>query len=198
MLPRSFFFVRHGETDWNRDGILQGFNDIPLNDTGRAQAHAAIAVLRDHPVDRIVCSPLSRARETAAIINAALNKPVSFHDGIRERHFGAFEGKSKDEITRMRAEMMATGLPVEENGYPCPPGGETYGDFQARIMQAINDELHATPEQAVLFVCHGGVYRVLRRSLIGDVEESPNVKPFLFEKAAQSWAVKALAGMAKL
>lgn len=194
MLPRSFLFVRHGETDWNRQGVLQGFTDIPLNDTGRAQAQAAIALLQHHPIDRIVCSPLSRARETAEIINAVLQKPVSFHAGIRERHFGAFEGKGSDEITRMRTEMQERGLPVEENGYPCPPGGETYSDFQARIMSAITDELHATPEQAVMFVCHGGVYRVLRRSLIGDIEHSPNVKPFMFEKSSEAWAVRALAG----
>lgn len=194
MLPRSFLFVRHGETEWNRQGVLQGFTDISLNDTGRAQAQAAIALLRDHPIDRIVCSPLARARETTDIINAVLKKPVSMHEGIRERHFGAFEGKNRADITRMRAEMQASGLPDEENGYPCPPGGETYGDFQSRIMRAITDELHATPEQAVMFVCHGGVYRVLRRSLIGDIEESPNVKPFMFEKTDQSWAVRALAG----
>lgn len=192
MLPRSFLFVRHGETDWNRQGVLQGFNDIPLNDTGRAQAQAAIEVLKTQPIDRIVCSPLSRARETMEIINAVLQKPVNFHDGIRERHFGAFEGKGSDEITRMRNEMIASGMPVEDNGYPCPPGGETYSDFQTRIINAMTDELHATPEQAIMFVCHGGVYRVLRRSLIGDIEHSPNVKPFMFEKAAQNWAVRAV------
>lgn len=195
MLPRSFFFVRHGETDWNLQGVLQGFTDVPLNDTGRAQAQGAIEVLRDQPIDRIVCSTLSRARQTADIINAVLQKPVSFHEGIRERHFGAFEGKNSDEITRMRLDMQAQGLPVEENGYPCPPGGETYDAFKERIFSAMNDELHATPEQAVMFVCHGGVYRVLRRSLLGDVAHSPNVRPFAFERqdGGQGWSVRDLA-----
>lgn len=190
MLPRSFLFLRHGETDWNRQGILQGFTDIPLNEQGRAQAKAAIDILRNQSIDRIVCSPLSRARETMEIINADLRKPVSFHDGIRERHFGAFEGQSPEEITRMRSEMMASGAALEESGYPCPPGAETYADFRDRIITAIHDELHATPEQAVMFVCHGGVYRVLRRSLMGDIDHSPNVKPFVFEKAADRWQVQ--------
>ena len=193
MLPRSFLFVRHGETDWNRDGVLQGFNDIPLNDTGRAQAQAAIAVLKTQQIDRIVASPLSRARETADIINQTLKKPLSFHAGIRERHFGDFEGKSTGEIDRLRTALQGSGAVVEENGYPCPPGGESYADFKARIIGAMHDELHATPDQAVMFVCHGGVYRVLRRSLLGDIDHSPNVKPFLFAKTGDNWAVTAVA-----
>lgn len=192
MLSRSFLFVRHGETDWNLRGVLQGFTDVPLNETGRMQAQAAVAFLRDHPIDRIVCSPLARARETAEILNTALQKPVSYHPDIRERHFGAFEGKHEAEIAQIRKEMAARGEEMEENGYPCPPGAETYPAFQARIIAAINAELHATPQQAVMFVCHGGIYRVLRRCLLGDVEQSPNVKPFLFEKNADRWSVRAL------
>ena len=192
MLPRSFLFVRHGETDWNRNGLLQGFTDIPLNDTGRAQARDAINVLRDHPIDRIVASPLQRARHTAEIINEALQKPLSFCDGLRERHFGVLEGKTYDEMDRLRAELTAQGLPLEESGYPCPPQAETYADFKARIFASITRELSFNKTEKVMFVCHGGVYRVLRRSLIGDIEHSPNVKPFIFERDNDSWQVLAM------
>ncbi len=192
MLPSSFLFVRHGETDWNRNGVLQGFTDIPLNDHGRAQAHAAIAVLRDQPIDRIVASPLSRARETAEIFNTALRKPLSLHDGLRERHFGDFEGRTSDEINRLRRDMLAHGVAAEENGSPCPPDGESYADFKARIFAAFADEMAATPGQRILFVCHGGVYRVLRLSLLGSVTQSPNVAPYWFEKNNNAWSLRAL------
>lgn len=193
MLPRSFLFLRHGETDWNRDGRLQGFTDIPLNETGRAQATAAIALLRDQPIDRIVASPLQRARHTAEIINAVLQKPISFCDGLRERGFGIFEGKSFDEMAALRADLAAQGLPIEETGYPCPPEAETYVDFQTRIFASIQRELSFNKTEQVMFVCHGGVYRVLRRSLLGDIHHSPNVKPFVFQRADDQWQVLPLA-----
>jgi broad specificity phosphatase PhoE len=75
MLPRSFYFVRHGETDWNKEGRIQGHTDIPLNATGRQQAEHAAPVFLRRPIDIIVTSNLSRAYETASIINAALQKP---------------------------------------------------------------------------------------------------------------------------
>ena len=65
-------FIRHGQTDWNREGLLQGSSDIPLNDTGRAQARDALMTLRSMPWDVVVSSPLRRARETAQIIADAL------------------------------------------------------------------------------------------------------------------------------
>ncbi|MET0318796.1 MAG: histidine phosphatase family protein, partial [Rhodococcus fascians] len=64
--------VRHGETDWNLHGRLQGSSDIPLNDTGRAQAREAVYELSDHSWDLLVSSPLSRAAETADIIGSHL------------------------------------------------------------------------------------------------------------------------------
>lgn len=192
MIHRSFYFLRHGETDWNRRGIMQGFTDIPLNETGRAQARAAVDLFAGLPIDRIVASPLSRAHETAKIVNEKLQKPISLCEGLRERHFGAFEGKAATEIEALKAELGLQGLPPEENGYPCPPGAESYETFKARIVESLNTALQGHGEN-VLFVCHGGIYRVLRRSLMGDLANSGNVEPFLFEKGAAGWAVRALA-----
>lgn len=192
MIHRSFYFLRHGETDWNRRGIMQGFTDIPLNETGRAQARAAVDLFAGLPIDRIVASPLMRAHETAKIVNEKLQKPITLCEGLRERHFGAFEGKAAAEIEKLKEELGLQGLPPEENGYPCPPGAESYEIFKARIVESLNTALHGHAEN-VLFVCHGGIYRVLRRSLLGDLANSGNVEPFLFEKGADGWAVRALA-----
>lgn len=193
MLPRSFFFVRHGETDWNRNGVLQGFTDIPLNETGRAQARAAAAVVARHPIDRIVASPLSRAHETARLLNEVMQKPLSLCPDLRERNFGDLEGKTYAELEALRATAGQDGVAVEESGYPCPPRGEAYADFKARIVGSFTRALTAGDGGNVLFVCHGGIYRVLRRCLMNDVLHSGNVEPFHFEKGDGFWKVTALA-----
>lgn len=194
MLPRSFYFLRHGETDWNKQGLMQGHTDIPLNDTGRAQAEAAVAALSRVKIDRIVASPLVRAFETAEIVNRHLKINIVSEDGIRERHFGSMEGVTYAEMDRQRQQMMADGtLPVEENGYPCPPKAEPYGDFRARTIDALTRHMHAAPDENILFVAHGGVYRVLRRCLFAELDQSANAHPFFFERMDESlWRLRSV------
>lgn len=193
MLPCSFYFVRHGETDWNARGVTQGHTDIPLNDNGRRRAEAAVPALMRHQVDRIVCSTLSRARETAVIINKALNKPLHEHDGLRERSYGDFEGCGSADFDALRTRMRKEGLIAEETGYPCPPNAEPYETFKARIVAAMAEVCTAWPGENILFVAHGGVYRVLRRGLFSEVDQSPNVAPFHFEKGPTGWRLSLLA-----
>ena len=128
MIPRSFYFLRHGETDWNKQGLLQGHTNIPLNETGRRQAREIIPVLEKLPIDRIIASTLSRAQETAQIVNAVLNKPFAEDSQLWERHFGDFEGKTVDVIAAMKESANGEN---EENGYPCPPNAESYADLKA-------------------------------------------------------------------
>jgi len=183
MLPRSFYFLRHGETDWNKQGLMQGHTDIPLNATGREQARAAVAALARMPIDRIVASPLVRAYETAEIVNGGLQKPITTDVGLKERHFGSMEGVTHIEMDRQRSAWMADGsLEVEENGYPCPPDAEPYGVFKTRTIETFERHLGADTGGNVLFVAHGGVYRVLRRCLFTELDHSANAQPFYFEK----------------
>ncbi len=192
MISRSFYFVRHGETDWNREGVLQGFSDIPLNDTGRQQARVASALIASLPVTRLISSPLVRAAETARLINESLQKPIDHCADLRERHFGVFEGKSVREIEALKACMATDALAAEENGYPCPPEAESYAGFKTRTISSINKWLACHEGQTLMFVCHGGIYRVLRRALTGEVDASPNVQPYFFEKSGQTWLVHKL------
>jgi probable phosphoglycerate mutase len=143
-----FFLVRHGETDWNKKRIIQGVSDIPLNETGRAQAAAVAEILSSHRFDLLVSSPLSRALETATIIATKLGmpRPLLIEDLI-ERNYGAAEGTS--------------GLDLDKR-YPdrsLVPGQETREEVSLRVLGVIKDLSLRHPTADILAVAHGGVIR---------------------------------------
>ena len=107
----TFAFIRHGQTDWNRDLRMQGASDIPLNDTGRMQAAEAVAGLRNTQWDAIVSSPLSRARETAEIIARGLSIPLGpAYDNLVERNYGEAEGATAEDIAERWPDQPFPGL----------------------------------------------------------------------------------------
>jgi probable phosphoglycerate mutase len=93
--PTAFWFLRHGETDWNAEGLSQGHTDIPLNAVGLAQARRAALALVDRGIATIIASPLSRALRTAEIVAEALSLPVATDAGLMEVGFGVEEAGSK-------------------------------------------------------------------------------------------------------
>lgn len=165
--PVSFWYLRHGETDWNAQGLSQGNVDIPLNQTGLAQARAAAQMLRNRGITSIVASPLSRARVTAEIVAEVLDLPVTLDEGLREVRFGVQEGKP---MTQWFTDWVA--------GTWTPEGGEPFPILRTRSVTAINRALERPP--AVLVVAHGAVFRALR-SAMGIV---PNVRT---RNAAPIW-----------
>src|SRR5450830_661951 len=90
--------IRHGETAWNVDTRIQGHQDIALNTTGLKQADQVASALRDETVDAIYASDLQRAWQTARAIAQATGAPLSAEQGLRERHFGSFEGQTYAEL----------------------------------------------------------------------------------------------------
>ncbi len=147
-----FWYLRHGETDWNARNLSQGNVDIPLNANGIAQAHAAAGLLGGRGIASIVASPLSRARATAEIVGAALGLPVAIDPGLREVAFGVQEGQP---MSDWFADWIA--------GTATPAGAESFALLRARAVEAIN---RATPRPpAVLVVAHGGFFRALRTAM---------------------------------
>lgn len=142
------YLVRHGETDWNLAHRIQGATDIPLNDTGRAQAAATGRLLSRRKWDAIYSSPLSRALETASIIarEVGLPEPVVV-DSIVERNYGDAEGLADPEL----AARFPGDTPV--------PGRETREEVVGRVLPALLELAERHPEQAILVVSHGGVIR---------------------------------------
>lgn len=149
--------VRHGQTDWNLARRIQGSTDIPLNETGRADARTAAERLEGTTHHAIYSSPLLRARETAEIIasHLGLGAPVLVPD-IREREFGEGEGMLVSEYMQTYGDWLA---PV--------PGAETLDEVAERSMSALDaiardSRRRSTPvAESVIVVAHGGVIRSL-------------------------------------
>jgi broad specificity phosphatase PhoE len=152
LAPIPFWFLRHGETDWNAQGISQGNVDIPLNATGVAQARAAADKLRDRGIASIVASPLSRARVTAEFVGAALELPVAFDPDLREVAFGVKEGQA-----------MSGWFADWVSGAFTPEGAETFVALRRRAVAAVNRATVQPP--AVLVVSHGALFRSLRAAM---------------------------------
>ncbi|ABC82663.1 histidine phosphatase family protein [Anaeromyxobacter dehalogenans] len=160
---RHLLLVRHGETDWNAAGRLQGQTDVPLNANGRAQALALASRLRAEGVRAIGASDLSRARGTAEIVGGALGLEVALLDAdLRERGYGAWEGLTRGECAARHPEAWARH--VADPRTP-PPGGETAEALLARVVPAIHRAAERLASPAVL-VTHGGVMRAFLSAVL--------------------------------
>lgn len=94
----GILLTRHGQTEWNVLGKVQGRADIELNEKGIKQAQETGEVLKNEKIDLIICSPLIRAKQTAKIINENKNIPIIYDEDIIERDFGEFEGINKSDF----------------------------------------------------------------------------------------------------
>ncbi len=143
--------VRHGETEWNRLGRVQGLSDIPLNETGRRQARDAGRRLRSQHWDAIVASPLARAAETAEIIAREVGLPgPELVEALVERNYGEAEGLTGEEIDRRwGGELKAR---------------ESRESVLERAVPALVALAERHPDSRVLVVTHGGVIGSLVRS----------------------------------
>jgi probable phosphoglycerate mutase len=157
------YFARHGETDWNAAGRLQGQTDIPLNAAGRAQAVALAAHLRPAGIAAIATSDLARARGTADIVAAELGVPVTLADAaFRERGYGIFEGLTIEQAkARDPAEWVRF---VEGDGVSL--GAEALAAVARRMMDATLRAATVLPSPA-LVVSHGRAIRELLAIAVG-------------------------------
>jgi probable phosphoglycerate mutase len=163
----TIVFLRHGETDWNVEGRLQGQRDVPLNDNGRGQAQRNGATLKrlvpGVAAFDFVASPLSRARETMEIVRGTLGlDPGAYRtdDRLREVTFGRWEGFTTEEI-RAREPSELAAREGDKWGIS-PPGGESYEVLAARVRPWLRELAKAT-----VVVAHGGIGRVLWIELVG-------------------------------
>lgn len=149
--------VRHGETDWNADGRVQGHLDVPLNEAGRAQARRVAAALAGAGIAAVYSSDLSRAADTAASIAARVGLDVRRDPALRERHLGAWQGMTITEVARRFPDEYRC---HREGVEFAPQGGETFREFQDRVCDAVDRIAALHEDQTVVIVMHGGPVKV--------------------------------------
>jgi len=146
----TLLLVRHGETDWNAEGRLQGQTDRPLSDYGRRQAHQLAEELDGEELEAIYSSDLARARETAEIVGRKLGLPTVLDPDLREKDWGTWEGLTAAE--RDRVEFVGEST-------------EAHGDRILDVLRRIS-ERHPG-DGRVLVVTHGGSMRRVQTAAMG-------------------------------
>ena len=168
MTLRRIILLRHGQTDYNVAGRMQGHLDSVLTAVGREQATAAAPVLAGLGPDRVVSSDLSRAVDTAEVVGAACGLPVKFDARLRETHLGLWQGRTVAEIDRDHPGAIAT---WRSDPPWAPPGGESRVAVVARSRPVVEelDAEFADPAPAsatALLVAHGGLIAGLVTGLL--------------------------------
>lgn len=162
---KPFYFMRHGETDWNKQHIGMGQQDIPLNEKGLEQAYEAARLLRSVHFLSIATSPLKRAFETAQIIKGVIHSITVIED-LKECSWGVMEGKKKGDgkwLGEWRKDIF-----IE--------GAEFYTSFKKRVIRGLHQALSLPGP--VLVVAHGGVYWAIQEALNLPFVDLPNGIPF--------------------
>ena len=162
IIPRTpFYFIRHGETDWNTQHKLMG------NQNGIDQTYSAAYILADIEISSIFASPLKRAKQTGDIIAQVCEIDIMYMEQLKERSFGSFEGSSNNKISLLSDEGI-------------PDNAESFIDFESRVLQGVNRIL-SSGYYYPLIVSHGGVFKVLAYALTKQMDKDcQNCEIFFF------------------
>jgi phosphoserine phosphatase len=164
VLDTKVFLIRHGVTDWHRDGKLLGQRDIPLNEEGRAQAERAAAGLDGIAIAEVLSSPLLRALQTAEAIGERARIEVARDPRLTDFRVGKWEGRTYGDIAATEEYQRYLADPLTER----IPGGESLQEVQQRATAAIEQALADNPSgDAIAVVTHAGVIRILLAHYLG-------------------------------
>ena len=163
--------IRHGETAWNVDTRIQGQLDIPLNATGRWQASRLAQALAGEPIAAVYASDLLRAWDTALSVGNAAGLPVVTHEGLRERGFGIFQGRTYAEVEQLWPDLALRWRKRDPDF--APEGGESLVQFRERVTATAHALAERHPGEQIVMVGHGGVMDVLYRAATGQSLQAP-------------------------
>lgn len=161
------YFVRHGQTDWNKALRWQGRSDIELNQTGRAQAKAVQAYFIEHNIrpSVVISSPMKRALETAHGIAEAFDQPIKREPAFCEIDLGDFEGKTTDELKAEYGDVFDHWL--ANHHLQASPGGENIEQAIERMQKALQAHIHQFGDKLVI-VAHQAILMAMKAALSGD------------------------------
>ncbi|WP_312501030.1 histidine phosphatase family protein [Lacrimispora sp.] len=176
----KIYLIRHGQTDWNIQGRIQGSHDIPLNETGRSQAELLAKGMDSRPVSRIFSSTLTRAMETAERISSRQKVEIYSMPQLIEVEFGKWEGMTWDEI--MEAYPKEYKLWTLSPDEASPPGGETQDQVISRCVLAVGEILRITGgREDVAIVSHGATIAYIVSYMM---RNHPEVESIIVENAS--------------
>lgn len=168
-ITKTFYYIRHGQTDINKHGIVPKNRDVSLNEEGVKQAEKAAIALRDKNIKIIVASPSLRAKQTAEIINKELNVPIIYNEGLKEGDWGIQTGENIKNPSKNK-EVWLNGGDIA--------GVESLYSFQMRIHNTIKEILNKYDN--VLIVGHGRYFRNLTILLNEEAINGKNAVPYYF------------------
>lgn len=151
MAINRYMVMRHGASESNIMGVVQGVVDVPLATLGKEQAMAAGLALQGKGITKVYTSPLQRALETALLVAQELQVEVSIVDGFRARDLGEWAGKPRQEIKEMWADLAH---PFRKDPDFAPPGGESLRSVDERLFQAVDRILEGPEKELPLMVMH--------------------------------------------
>lgn len=183
-MQTTLCLVRHGETAWNAERRIQGQLDLPLNDTGLAQAEAAAAALAAQDFAAVYCSDLGRARETARPIAERLGLALQSDVRLRERHYGGFQGLTYSEAEQRYPDDYLR-FAARDADFALPDGGESLTTFARRVHDTLADLAARYAGQRVVVVTHGGVLDAAYR--LATARPLSAARDFLVANAALNW-----------
>jgi probable phosphoglycerate mutase len=165
-VPERLFFVRHGESGWNVNGIAQGqsLSAPGLTQKGRTHADAVASSLVDLGVDLVVSSDLQRAVETARPIAIALGLPLAVDSRLRERSLGTIEGRPQIESPTYEL-GITNGIVTDPDARP--KGGESVRELYNRLTDYVEELIASSLARHIVLVSHGGPLRVVRAYVQG-------------------------------
>ena len=155
----KIFLIRHGETEWNRVGKLQGISDIRLSPEGINQAHLLAEHTPFNAVDAVYSSDLVRAVMTAKILSDKFNLPIIRERGLRETNFGDWEGRFLSDLAKENPNGFSNFFTRPDKVQP--PGGETFLQSQARIMNALDEIIADNEDRNIIVITHGAAIRLI-------------------------------------
>ncbi len=155
------YLIRHGQTDANKNMIVMGATDVPLNDTGREQADSLGRRLNDLEVDIVYSSPLRRAVDTGRRVFGG-EKTFSYDARLQEFSFGEWEGMGFDDIARQYPETWE--MWFKDWSRAKIPGAETFTGFMDRVLTCLGEILERHKGERVAVISHGGCIRAILAS----------------------------------
>ena len=167
----KIYMIRHGQTDWNLAGKIQGKTDVPLNEEGRAQARFLAEAMKSRPAAKVFTSPLKRARETAQAVAEALEAPLLLVPEFEEVDFGLWEGLTWQQIGERYPKEYA-GWRREPVEHP-PVGGEGRESASLRAKRGLEILFEKSGGEDAALVAHGAILAYIRDALFENQEKPP-------------------------